>query len=178
MFSSRAFYTHTISKHLFPHGIFRRLSSHTLLQYHRTKNHPFSIHPLCSNVHRGITTSAFFSSVPTPLIPPLAFTLLLVTLWTYKSLLLILLQNKIIYMPSVPPFSRSEKISDYASACQGVKWREERIRSEDGVELAMCVGAVEGKGTEKNIDGIQQIRKRTHVVVIYFQGYLHHFQPS
>src|ERR1700744_6107699 len=56
-------------------------------------------------------------SLPAILVPPAVFGGLLVTLWAYKCLMMVVFQNKIIYMPSVPPFSRSEKVSDYASQC-------------------------------------------------------------
>ena len=67
-------------------------------------------------------------------------------------------------MPSIPPFSRSEKISDYASQCRGVVWHEERIRASDGVELGVAVGSV-----SSNRDGAPQERGR-QVVILYFQG--------
>ena len=65
----------------------------------------------------------------------------------------------------MPPFSRSEKIEDYASQCRGVKWREERIRAKDGVELAIAVGGL-GKDSER---GVREGGKR--VLILYFQGF-------
>ncbi len=41
---------------------------------------------------------------------------------------MIIFQNKIIYMPSIPPFSRSEKASDYAAQCKPVIWKEHKPR--------------------------------------------------
>lgn len=71
--------------------------------------------------------------------------------------MLILFQNRIIYMPSMPPFSRSEKIADYTSSFRDLWWREERVRSADGVEVALVVGDfVAGEGKD--------------VVILYFQG--------
>ncbi|KAL1957339.1 hypothetical protein VTO42DRAFT_6128 [Malbranchea cinnamomea] len=75
--------------------------------------------------------------------------------------MMVIFQNKIIYMPSMPPFSRSEKIEDYARLCGAVRWEERRIRAEDGVEIALCVGSI----PRENDDG-----RRKHVVVLYFQG--------
>lgn len=107
--------------------------------------------------------------IHTVLLPPLVFTSLLLSLWLYKSVLLILLQNKIIYMPSMPPFSRSEKIGDYAKLCGRVSWREERIASRDGVPLAVCVAGVSGScGPEIREEG--RCRNKRRVVVIYLQG--------
>lgn len=110
-------------------------------------------------------------SIHTVLLPPLVFTSLLLSLWLYKSVILILLQNKIIYMPSMPPFSRSEKIGDYAKLCGRVSWREERIASRDGVPLAVCVAEVAGScGPEIWEEGRR--RKKRRVVVIYLQGFV------
>ncbi|ETS82158.1 hypothetical protein PFICI_07160 [Pestalotiopsis fici W106-1] len=63
---------------------------------------------------------------------PLYFGGLFVALWTWKCCMLVTFQNKIIYMPGLPPNARSEKIEDYASRCAGISWREERIRAADG----------------------------------------------
>lgn len=52
-------------------------------------------------------------------------------------------QNKIIYMPGLPPNARREKIQDYASRCGGLQWREERTRAADGTDLALCVTDVD-----------------------------------
>ena len=76
--------------------------------------------------------------------------------------MMVIFQNKIIYMPSMPPFSRSEKIQTYKGQCGPVVWEERRIRSLDGVELAVCVGEMPLPQNEKT---------ERHVVVLYFQGY-------
>ena len=68
-------------------------------------------------------------------------------------------------MPSIPPYSRSEKISDYTSACRGVIWQEQRIRASDGTELAVAVASVGGHATDR-VGG--EGRKR--VAICYFQG--------
>ncbi|KAL8754272.1 MAG: hypothetical protein Q9184_005162 [Pyrenodesmia sp. 2 TL-2023] len=95
--------------------------------------------------------------------PPLVFTGLLVSLWTYKCLMLVIFQNKIIYMPSVPPFSRSEKIKDYEAQCKPIVWEEKRIKAADGVELALAVGNIIGSRP-------QTTEGRKHVAILYFQG--------
>lgn len=75
--------------------------------------------------------------------------------------MMVVFQNKIIYMPSMPPFSRSEKIVEFERECKPVVWRVERIESADGVEVALAVGSVPADaGMEEN----------GHVVVVYFQG--------
>ncbi|KAF2236152.1 alpha/beta-hydrolase [Viridothelium virens] len=101
------------------------------------------------------------SSLPTALVVPTVFFGLLVTLWTYKCFMMVLFQNKIIYMPSIPPFSRSEKIADYAHSCSPVVWEERRIKSPDGTLIALCVGTVP----------IQRRRPPPrNVTILYFQG--------
>ena len=85
--------------------------------------------------------------------------------------MLVIFQNKIIYMPSVPPFSRSEKIEDYAALCRPVVWREEQIRAADGTRLALALGevkeAMEKRGSEVEGTGLGRSRR---LVVLYFQG--------
>lgn len=75
--------------------------------------------------------------------------------------MMIVFQNKIIYMPSMPPFSRSEKVEDYASQCRPVVWKEHGIQSLDGTKLALLEGAVPWD---------KAVAPRKHVVVVYFQG--------
>ena len=105
---------------------------------------------------RGYTISAVLT-------PPLVFTGLLVSLWSYKCIMLVIFQNKIIYMPSVPPFSRSEKIKDYEHECRPISWEERRIRAADSVEIALAIGSV--TGSKPIITNTQK-----HVAIIYFQG--------
>lgn len=84
--------------------------------------------------------------------------------------MLVLFQNRIIYMPSMPPFSRSERIADYAAVCRPVVWREERITcARDGTRLAVAVGEI---GAGKMEDGDREERERKKVVIVYFQGYV------
>ena len=77
-------------------------------------------------------------------------------------------------MPSLPPFSRSEKLETYARVCEPVVWREQRIRAADGVEIALAVGGVEGEdGEEKGLlTGKGHEKGKGEVVVVYFQGYV------
>ncbi|TPX24655.1 hypothetical protein DIZ76_010087 [Coccidioides immitis] len=103
--------------------------------------------------------------LPAILIPPLVFTGLFLTLWLYKCAMMIVFQNRIIYMPSMPPGARREKIEDYAGMCGGVRWTEKRIRARDGVELGLCVGESANSGRLKAADTAER-----HVVILYFQG--------
>lgn len=102
-------------------------------------------------------------SVTTILTPPLIFTGLLVSLWTYKCLMMVVFQNKIIYMPSVPPFSRSERIKDYEAQCRPIHWQERRIKAKDGVNIALAVSSVKGGKPATSLN-------QKHIAVLYFQG--------
>lgn len=84
--------------------------------------------------------------------------------------MLVVFQNKIIYMPSVPPFSRSEKIEDYAALCRPVVWREERIKAADGTKLALAVGEIPNMGKGPDVGMSKEVGKRRRVVILYFQG--------
>ncbi|KAB8446171.1 hypothetical protein FH972_025153 [Carpinus fangiana] len=98
------------------------------------------------------------------LIPPAVFVGLVLVLWTWKCMMMVIFQDKIIYMPSVPPFSRQETIKDYASVCLPVVWHEERIRSLDGTRLSLCVSGQKGR---KQTAGSEDARP---LVLLYFQG--------
>ncbi|KAI0126951.1 Alpha/Beta hydrolase protein [Xylariales sp. AK1849] len=100
---------------------------------------------------------------------PVVFGGLFIALWTWKCCMLVIFQNKIIYMPGLPPNARWEKIEDYAKLCGGVRWREERTRSADGTDLALCVADVDvgrpsgaGAGASESPD--------SNCYILYFQG--------
>ncbi|RYP73804.1 hypothetical protein DL771_003382 [Monosporascus sp. 5C6A] len=99
-----------------------------------------------------------------PMLAPVVFGGLLVSLWSWKCFMMVAFQNKIIYMPGLPPNTRWEKISDYASRCGGLQWQEERVRTADGTDLALCV-------TEVDM-GRNQPSKPPDLAfyVLYFQG--------
>lgn len=82
--------------------------------------------------------------------------------------MMVLFQDKIIYMPSLPPNARLEKLEDYAKACAPVKWEEERIRSLDGTRISLAIGRLT-TATESEKPRIQQA-SRKHVVIAYLQG--------
>jgi len=94
--------------------------------------------------------------------PPALFVALLLTLWVQKCIMMIIFQNKIIYMPGLPPDSRQEKLKDYQSACRPIVWTEETIRSIDGKRLALCVGQIERQASQGDT--------RRQILVLYFQG--------
>ena len=85
--------------------------------------------------------------------------------------MMVVFQNKIIYMPGVPPFARQEKIANYARACRPVVWKEERIMTKDGKDLALCVGEIL-RGSRVSL------KPSVHVMILYFQGYDFNFAIS
>lgn len=127
-----------------------RSVSHVFLSRHHSTRQPTSRQ---SPSRRNL----FIDSVPTLLVPPLVFTGLLLSLWTYKCLMTILFQDKIIYMSYI---GRSEKMETYTSDCMPVEWEQRNIKSLDGTKIALCVGSIP---TEKS-------RPSRHVVICYFQG--------
>ncbi|KAG9605953.1 putative alpha/beta superfamily hydrolase, partial [Aureobasidium melanogenum] len=76
---------------------------------------------------------------------------------------MVLFQNKIIYMPSLPPGSRREKLEDYSKTWAGVSWEERNIKSLDGTKLSVAIARPEDSSTVTQ-------DKRKRVVVLYFQG--------
>ncbi|KAI7919597.1 BEM46 family protein [Pyricularia oryzae] len=96
------------------------------------------------------------------LLPPVVFTGLLVALWTWKCLMMIIFQNRIIFMPGMPPGTRREEIQDYSKQCAGIRWDEVHIRSDDGTKLVLAVAfppCLPGAGMPEK-----------HVYVLYMQG--------
>lgn len=108
--------------------------------------------------------------IPPVLLPPVLFSGLLVALWIWKCIMLVVFQNKIIYMPGLPPNARSERIANWTSLCGGLQWAEERTVAADGTDLAMAVTTIplpRGRGI-----GVAPAEKppAAHVYVLYFQG--------
>ena len=77
--------------------------------------------------------------------------------------MMVLFQNKIIYMPSVPPFSRSEKVAEYAHQCKPVQWREHDVRAADGTALKLLEGSI-------HHGDVRAESPAKRLVVVYFQG--------
>ena len=94
--------------------------------------------------------------------PPALFVALLLTLWVQKCIMMVVFQNKIIYMPGLPPDSRQEKLEDYQRMCRPVVWSEEIITSIDSKRLALCVGHIERQANRNN-----DMKK---ILILYFQG--------
>jgi hypothetical protein len=76
--------------------------------------------------------------------------------------MMVAFQDKIIYMPNVPPFARSEKLEDYTAQCKPVEWQSKHISSHDGTKLAVCCGTIPGD--------VNEPARTKHVIICYFQG--------
>jgi hypothetical protein len=84
--------------------------------------------------------------------------------------MMVLWQNKIIYMPGLPPGTRREEIGDYAHQCRGVCWEEIRIRSEDGTPLTLAVASVAPEQAAGAPESSPATPPGVHVYILYFQG--------
>lgn len=103
--------------------------------------------------------------IPNLILPPVIFTGLLFALYTWKSFIMVTLQNKIIYNPYLPPTARHEKISDWNKYLCGVEWNEIHTRSVDRTDLALAVACVSSEPAES---GNSQVAH--HVYILYCQG--------
>jgi pimeloyl-ACP methyl ester carboxylesterase len=98
----------------------------------------------------------------------------------------VIFQDKIIYLPYLPPFARYEKLDDYAAVCRPVQWEQQTIVSLDGTKLAICVGSIASGSIElasranascssasrrpSTTMDLPLHRKKRSVVICYFQG--------
>ncbi|KAJ5156880.1 hypothetical protein N7492_009683 [Penicillium capsulatum] len=108
------------------------------------------------------------SAIPSFLMPPVIFIGLLLGLWTWKCFWIILMQNKLLYLSWLPPFSRSDAVSEYVSECKPIQWREAQIRSLDGTSLAICEAWA--PASQQGTSPVDRQQKRKTVVICYFQG--------
>jgi uncharacterized protein len=103
-------------------------------------------------------------------LPPLIFVGLLVGLYTWKSFMLVLFQNKIIYNPGLPPSARFEKIEDYEKLCGGLRWSQAETRAEDGTRLALAHTTIQLSRGDRASRADQGQRNPAHIYVLYLQG--------
>ena len=80
---------------------------------------------------------------------------------------MVLFQNKIIYMPSLPPGSRREKLDAYSKSWGSVTWQEKSIRSLDGTKLALAIAQTKSAKASLAL-GVEPRRKQK--IILYFQG--------
>ena len=114
-------------------------------------------------IRHDCSQSRTFVEIPTVLLPPVVFSGLLITLWMWKCLMMVVFQNKIIYMPGLPPNARRETIAAYKNQSSGILWREERIKASDGTLISLCVASVD------NGSSFTQAVKT--IYILYFQGH-------
>lgn len=163
-------------------GLFRPILKPRLLWSYREIHRPTRQRPGCGgglqvvpddSIRRqvsGVFQKRNFSleSIPSILVPPVVFTGLLLALWAYKCLMTVIFQDKIIYMPYMPPFTRSEKLEDYAAGCKPVEWEERHIKSLDATKIALGIGRLQVKGDLDNKPGVRASIEE--VVICYFHG--------
>jgi hypothetical protein len=116
------------------------------------------------------TTHRAFVNIHPALLPPLVFSGLVLALWTWKCVMMVLFQNKIIYMPGLPPNARREKISDYLNQCRGITWREEKIVTADRTQIALAVARIQG------VTNKLEPKNSFPIYIVYFQG--QYFPPA
>jgi uncharacterized protein len=56
--------------------------------------------------------------------------------------MLIIFQNKLIYLPYIPLGARKEEIKDYRSQLLGYDWTTTEVRTRDGKKLSTCVAEI------------------------------------
>lgn len=118
----------------------------------------------CSIYPHGFSNRRTIIQVSPLLLPPLVFSGLVLALWTWKCFMMIAFQNKIIYMPGLPPNARRERITDYINQCGGAIWQEVKIQSTDKTQLALCVGSM-----ERVVERLET-PVLSPVYILYFQG--------
>lgn len=120
-----------------------------------------------------VRTGGSFRSIHIPpvLLPPVLFSGLLVALWIWKCVMMVVFQNKIIYMPGLPPNARRERIADWASMCGGIQWHEDRTVAADGTDLSLAVATVPLPQGRKPGAANPEKPAAAHVYVLYFQGW-------
>jgi hypothetical protein len=123
-----------------------------------------SVAGACSIYPHKLSDRRTIINVPPLLLPPVVFSGLLLALWTWKCFMMVIFQNKIIYMPGLPPNARRKKISDYININQSgdVMWQEVKIVSIDKTQLSLCVGNIESLAEHSETP--------SPVYVVYFQG--------
>lgn len=130
----------------------------------RASSYGLSRQDVCSPTNRR-QLHTITSCIPNLLLPPVIFTGLLLALYTWKSFVMVSLQNKIIYNPYLPPTARHDKISDWNKYLLGIEWKEVHLRSIDRTDLALAVASVFSAPDDSESAGVAH-----HVYILYCQG--------
>ncbi|KAH8150904.1 uncharacterized protein LAJ45_05086 [Morchella importuna] len=109
----------------------------------------------------GTRHISILSLLPAVLVPPVVFGGLVISLWMYKCAMMVLFQNKIIYMPGVPLGAKRETLQDYKHLFKGIQWHEHHnhIATSDGKRLSSVTATTGGSQAGKK-----------HILVLYLQG--------
>lgn len=128
-----------------------------------------------SNTHScrrcGLTTIA--NTAPSVSLVLAAFIGLPLTLWSYKCLMLVLFQRKIIYMGYLPPGTRTERLKEDDQDLEDLTWKEVEVESSDGVLLRGYSFRRESEDSKLEASrtfGTPAPPRSSKVLIIYFQG--------
>ncbi|RPA72341.1 hypothetical protein BJ508DRAFT_76021 [Ascobolus immersus RN42] len=109
----------------------------------------------------------------TLLAPPLTFGGLLLALWTLKSVSLVVFQNKIIYLPYLPPYCRSEPLPE---PTKRIEWKDlghiegGRRYKWGGGKVQLNISGTEVVVGGTSTLGVTAADPQREVLVVYFQG--------
>ena len=87
--------------------------------------------------------------------------------------MMIIFQNKLIYLPYIPYGARNETIQDYTPQLLGLDWTSTEVRTRDGKKLSTCVAEIR-LALLQAVTLLTLFRKKRdapEVIVVYFQGY-------
>lgn len=132
--------------------------------FRRNTSYPWTSKAVSRSFDHYLPSNRTVINVSPVSLPPLVFGGLVLALWTWKCFMMIVFQNKIIYMPGLPPNARREKISDYITQCGGITWREAQIVSADRTQITLCLATV---GTPERW---LNPSSPCPVYILYFQG--------
>jgi len=88
--------------------------------------------------------------------------------------MLIILQNKLIYLPYIPPGARQETIEDYKPQVLGLDWATTEVRTRDSKKLVACVAEIRFQAPcvpQHKLTPCRRPIRVSEVVLVYFQGY-------
>jgi hypothetical protein len=85
--------------------------------------------------------------------------------------MLILLQNKLIYLPYIPFGARKETIEAYKPQLLGFGWATSDIRTRDGKKLTACVEEIRlDPAGDNSTNAHSKSELNTKTILVYFQG--------
>lgn len=87
--------------------------------------------------------------------------------------MMIIFQNKLIYLPYIPYGARKETIQDYTLHLLGVDWTTTEVKTQDGKKLSTCVTEIRlaNPHAETLLTLLRKKVEAQQVMIVYFQGY-------